>query len=305
MYIAGIDGGGSKTHCIIGDETGQILSQAYSSSSNYQVIGSEMAQKAIQEALRGAAAPLKLELSDLRYVHLGLAGADFEEDFTELGRICSEIFGDVPFGISNDCWLGLRLGSADRTGVAVVCGTSLNAAGRTPDGRECILRSQGYELGNWGGGADLTRSALHHAFRSEEATGPKTRLEAEIPEFFGYESLDAMVTPMITGQVEQGSLLSIPHIVFRLANEGDGVCQDLLIRMGRTMGEMAAGIIRRLELSDNPVNVYAIGGLVKGDNPLLMDEFRTTVHRTAPRAHIEAIDIPPAYGAYLLARDAL
>lgn len=303
MYIVGIDGGGSKTHCMIGDGSENILSEGFSASSNYQVIGADAAKAAIAESLHKAMEPLGIRLSDISRIHLGLSGADFETDFVKLNQICSELFYDIPFTISNDCWLGLRIGSPDNTGIIASCGTSINVAGRSADGREYILRSQGYELGNWGGGADLTRDALHYAFRSEEWTGQKTRLETEIPRLMGYDTLEHMVAPLMNGEIDPYSLLCISGLVFRLANEGDDVCRDLLIKVGRTLGEMTVGIIKRMDLCAGPVRVYAAGGLTKGDSPLLLDEFTTTVHRAAPCARIEVIGKPPAYGAYLLARD--
>jgi N-acetylglucosamine kinase-like BadF-type ATPase len=305
MYIAGIDGGATKTHCMIGDGAGNIVSEGYAASSNYQIIGADEAKKAISESLYRAIDPLGIDLSDIGCVHLGLSGADFPADFAVLRKICGEILGDIPFTISNDCWLGLRAGSDDNTGVIVSCGTSINAAGRDKTGRECILRSQGYELGNWGGGADLTRDALHWAFRSEECTGPKTRLETEIPALLGYDTLGQMVAPLMNGDVDPYSLLGICPLVFRLANDGDSVCRDLLAKVGRTMGEMALGIIRRLYLCAEPVRVYASGGLTKGDSPILLDAFTATVHWTAPSAQIAVVKEPPAYGAYLLALDAV
>ena len=305
MYIAGIDGGSTKTHCMIGDASGHIVSEGFAASSNHQVIGAGEAKKAIAESLHHAMEPMGIRLSDINRVHLGLSGADFDSDFAVLNTICGEIFMDIPFTISNDCWLGLRIASPDNTGVVASCGTSINVAGRKEDGQEFILRSQGYELGNWGGGADLIRDALHYAFRSEEWTGQKTRLETEIPKLMGYDTLERMVTPLMKKEIGHYSLLSISDLVFQLANEGDGVCRDLLVKVGRTLGEMTVGIIRRMGLCAEPIRVYAAGGLTKGDNPLLLDEFTTTVHRTAPYARIEVVKRPPAYGAYLLARDAM
>lgn len=304
MYLAGIDGGGTKTHCIIGDESGNILSEAFSSSSNHQVIGLLQAKNELQTALEKAMSTLHITLDEIGYVHLGLSGADFESDFVKLNGICSEILGRVPFKVSNDCWLGLRLGSYENVGVVTVCGTSVNVAGRNREGKESILRSQGYELGNWGGGVDLIRDALHYAFRSEEMTGKSTRLEQEIPSLLGYKTLAEMVEPFIEKAIDRRTLLGIPSLVMKLSNEGDGVCQELLIKMGRTVGEMTCGIIKRMNLSKERFSVYMIGGLTKGESPLMLDEFKKTVHLTAPYASIGVVEAPPAKGAYLLALDA-
>ncbi len=49
--ILGIDGGGSKTICIIMDDTGKVLGRGEAGSSNYQTIGIAATQKQIQSAI--------------------------------------------------------------------------------------------------------------------------------------------------------------------------------------------------------------------------------------------------------------
>lgn len=302
MFIAAIDGGATKTHCIIGDEKGTILSQGISSCSNYQIVGAEYAKSSILESLKNAASKIGISADMVDFVLLGLAGADMESDFVVLNKICSEIL-KIPFKIVNDCWIGLRAGVPENYGVVTVLGTGTNTAGRTRDGKEAILRSMSYELGNRGGGTDILRDALHFAFRSEEGTGPKTQLEAKLPQVLGYKNLSDMVEPVRKGNADPEKIYAVPPLVFSLASEGDRVCQDILINMGHTIGEMASGVIKKLGMEREELPVTLVGGLLKGSCPLLLDEYTTTVHRTAPYAHIEPAKLEPAEGAYLLALD--
>jgi N-acetylglucosamine kinase-like BadF-type ATPase len=52
--ILGIDGGGSKTVCIIMEDVGKILGRGEASAFNYQGIGIEAAQKQIYSAINQA-----------------------------------------------------------------------------------------------------------------------------------------------------------------------------------------------------------------------------------------------------------
>ncbi|KLU63211.1 glucosamine kinase GspK [Peptococcaceae bacterium CEB3] len=302
-YFAGIDGGATKTQCLIGDEEGNILASGFAGPANYQVVGKEGAQGSLEAAFHQALSEAELVPDQIAHVLLGLAGADLEQDFKVLNQVCQGIFGTVPFTVVNDCWIGLKAGNPDNWGVVTVGGTGANAAGRTQDGKEVILRGMSYEMGNWGGGMDLLRDALHWAFRSEEETAEKTLLAEEIPKLLGKKTMAEIVDTVRSQQVDQEIIFAIPIIVFKLASEGDVVCQEILISMGRTLGEMAGGIIHRLGIKDPEVPVTLVGSMFKGTNPLLIDEYTTTVHRTAPRAKIRVADAEPAYGAYLMARE--
>lgn len=304
-YFAGIDGGASKTQCLIGDEEGNILASGFAGPANYQVVGQEGAKVSLETALHQALSEAKLKAEQIFSVLLGLAGADMEQDFVVLNQVCRGIFGAVPFKVVNDCWIGLKAGNPANWGVVTICGTGANAAGRTQDGREIILRGMSYELGNRGGGTDLLRDALHWAFRSEEKTAKKTLLTEEIPKLLGKRTMAELVDIVRSQQVDPEILFAIPLIVFDLAAKGDVVCQEILINMGRTLGEMAGGIIQRLGIKELEVPITLVGSLFKSTNPLLVDEYTTTVHRVAPRAKIQIADDAPAYGAYLMAKEGI
>jgi N-acetylglucosamine kinase-like BadF-type ATPase len=303
MYLVGIDGGATKTSCIIGDENGKILSRGTGKASNYQVVGVKNTKASVLSALNEAMDKIDISIKDIDYAVLGLAGADMECDFKVLNNMCFEIFNEVLFKVVNDCWIGLRAGSDSNFGIVTVCGTGTNSAGRTKKGKEVILRSISYEMGNWGGGTELLRDALHYAFRSEECTGRKTMLEVEIPKMFNQSSMEQIASLLREEKHDEEKMYTIPIKVFELATRGDEVCQDMLIKMGREMGAYASGVIKRLELENEEFKVVLVGSVFKGKNPLLVDEYTTTVHKAAPYAKILVSPREPVEGAYLLAAD--
>lgn len=303
VYIAGIDGGASKTHCIIGDTEGGILSEGFSSGSNYQIIGEEAAGKAIVEALEQAMAKLNIGIKDIAFTVLGLAGADTAIDFQVLNGICGSLFAQGRYKVLNDTWIGLRAGIPENYGVVTICGTGGACAGRNFSGEELALRNLSYETGNLGGGYDIVRKALHYAFRSEEGTGTKTALEEELPKLFDLSCMDDMVGMVRAMQIETAKLYEIPILVCSLANKGDMVCQNLLVQMGHDLGEIAGGVIRRLKMEREVFKITLVGSVFQSACPLLADEYTTTVHRVAPFARIAAAKQKPAVGAYCLALD--
>ncbi len=302
-FLAGIDGGGTKTLCLIGDEKGRVLSKGLSGGSNYQSVGKEAAHAAIQEALGKALAPLGMTCGELNFVVFGLAGADTERDYNILIPLCREICKHEQFMVVNDARLGLRAGTENNRGIVTVCGTGGACFGRNRYGVEISLRNLGYGMGNRGGGYEIALHALHHAFRSEEGTGKKTRLEQDIPGLFGLPDMNGLLDILYTGSLTSNIVTQLPVLVCRLACEGDEICQDILIDIGRAQGQIACGVVRRLKMQDERFDAVLVGGVFKSENPLLKDAYTGELHRTAPCARISVLLEEPAVGAYRLALD--
>lgn len=305
-HVAGIDGGGTKTRCLVGDLQGHILGDCTLGASNHQTAGRKQARAVIEEVYKKALDQAGIQPEDIQYVFLGLAGADLPSDFKLLNRWCAGIFKDIPFQVANDTWISMRSGLKGTWGAVSICGTGSNAGACHPDGRRIILNALDYELGNYGGGEHITQKALHYAFRAYEGTSCETALTKELPALLGARDMEDLLSKFYPQTlITDKDLREVSPLVFRLAGERDGICQQILIKMGHVLGEMAAGVIRRLGMENMEVPVVLGGSIYRGDNPLLVDEFTTALHMIVPRASIRIPSLPPVAGAYLSALDSI
>jgi len=311
MYIIGIDGGGTKTHCIIGDKKGNILAEGFGGSANYQVVGLETTRGSIENAMKKAWGQLQektnqeLDFEIVDKIILGLAGADQAMDFKNLNDMCQSLFSKTPFAIYNDTWIGLRSGSAENYGVISICGTGAAHAGRDKSGKTLILRNIDYITGNLGGGSGLVEDALHYAFRSNEETYIKSSLEQKMLQVFKVDTVDEVCDIIRNGQMNASHHFKIPIAVFEAANEGDQVARMLIHNMGKAEGEYAAAIIKRLGLGEEAVPMVLIGSLFKTNNPILIKPYMDVVHTVAPKAYAVIPSVAPVVGAYYLGLDEL
>jgi len=309
MYIIGIDGGGTKTHCIIGDKKGNILAEGFGGPANYQVVGLERTRESIENAVEKACKQLEektnqeINLEVVEQVILGLSGADQAVDFKKLNDLCQPLFGQTPFTIYNDTWIGLRSGSEDNYGVISICGTGAAHAGRDQSGKTLILRNIDYITGNLGGGSGLVEDALHYAFRSNEETYIKSRLEQKMLQVFKVDSMDEVCDIIRNNQMNASHHFKIPIAVFEAANEGDLVARMLIHRMGKAEGEYAAAIIKRLGLEGEVVPMVLIGSIFKTNDPILIKPYMDVVHTVAPKAYPVIPSVAPVVGAYYLGLD--
>ena len=91
-YYLGIDGGGSKTTCAIGDESSQ-LATAIAGPSNITRVGESRARESLHQAIRDACAAAQIVPQQIQRACIGVAGAGREEVATVVRNIVAEVIG--------------------------------------------------------------------------------------------------------------------------------------------------------------------------------------------------------------------
>ena len=282
MYVLGVDVGGTKTECVVADEKEKIMGRGFGGGGNHQMCGIEKASESMRKAVSEALAQANITLADVAYAVFGIAGADGPKDMEVLVPAVKKIMGTVQVKILHDAWLGLRAGTEDYVGVVSICGTGAGHVGRNHSGQELSLRNLDYIMGNFGGGGDLEEKALHYAFRSEEGTWQKSRLEDAIPKVFGVEGMEEVCEILRDEAMTKEQQYQLPITVFTLAREGDEVSRGLISSMGYEEGKYAAAVLKRLDMCSEPVPAVLIGSLFRTREPLLIDAYMKALWETAP-----------------------
>lgn len=305
-YVAGVDGGGSKTRMVICDEKGTVFADVSEGSTNHQMIGKEETERVLKQLCKEAVKAAGIQEADIALVYLGLAGADMKSDFILLEEVLRKVFEKTKTILANDIWPILRSGTPGKWGAAVICGTGTNSAAISPTGEKHVLRALGYMLGGAGGGFELAMSALHWAFRADEETTEKSALTKKLPEILGLSSMEKLTEQMYPEfMLQDKEMAMITPLIFELANEGDRICQNILLQSGTELGEMLGGLLRKAGMEKLEVPVVLGGSVMGGTSPLMRDQLITTIHRVAPKAEFLFPQIAPVGGAVLLALEEL
>ena len=297
MNILGIDAGGTKTHCMITDESKRILSEAIAGPAQHQIYGIEQTRQSLKTAIGEALERAELEITDIQYGVFGMSGADGPDDFEVLIPVVQEIMGDIPFQVVHDAWLGFYSAIEGDMGVVSICGTGAGHAGRNRQGKQLTLRNLDYITGNLGGGSDLADKVLHYGFRSEEGTWDKSLLEQLIPPVFDVEDMEQVCTILKQGKMTAKQRYQLPILAFQAAEKGDQVSRKLLSDMGYEEGRYAAAVIRRLGMEQEQVPVVLIGSLFHTDNPYLVGSYMSAVQEVCRGAYKVIPDVAPVMGA--------
>jgi len=127
--------------------------------------------------------------------------------------------------------------------------------------------------------------------------GPKTALSQVFLQETGAKNLDELVEGLYTHKYNiKGSLVMQ---VFQTAAGGDQEAINVIRWAGDQLGQMACGIIRQLELENEPVEVVLIGSVFNG-HPLMTQSLSETVHAVAHLAQLLRLKAPPVVGGVLL-----
>lgn len=302
MYLLGIDAGGTKTHCVIADETEKICGEAVAGAAQHQIYGIEQTKRALQEAVSRALEDAGLKLSDIAYGVFGMSGADGKEDFALLTPVVQELMQDVPFQIVHDAWIGFYSATEEDMGIVSICGTGAGHAGRNRHGEMVQLRNLDYIMGNYGGGADLADKALHFAFRSEEGTWDKSLLEELIPAVFKVEKMSQVCDCLLKEELTTEQRFRLPIVLFEAAKQGDRVAQEIIHDMGYQEGRYAAAIAKKLGMEMEKVPFVLIGSIFRTKSPYILEPYLAAVQEVCPGAYLIIPDKAPVTGAIRMAR---
>lgn len=305
--ILAVDGGNSKTDVALVGADGSLLGVARVGPGSYHAVGMRRMVETIRAGVRAAALEGGLDPAAVTPA-VGvycLAGADLPLDDRRLARALGRAGLGATTIVRNDAFAGLRAGTSEGWGVAIVCGYGMNCVGVGPGGRSVRFPALGRLSGDEGGGGDLAVRALGAAIRGRDGRGPRTALERLVPDRFGLRRPADVIAALHAGRLDEAALASLAPIVFEAAAGGDRVARGIADWQADELVLIGTSAIRRLGLSRRPVEVVLLGSVWQTDDREFHDRVRTGLLAVAPRAVLRRLDAPPVLGAALLGADRL
>ncbi len=296
--VLGVDGGGSKTHLAICDESGAVLGAATSGPSNWETVGLRGASDAIGDAIEKALAASGVRRDQIEAAVFGLAGVDWPSDIERLETALAPLRLECPSTIMNDSYIALRAGARAPWGVVVIAGTGTVVAGRSRGGETFRTLGLGRLLGDDGSASDVAEQVIRAVARAYVGRGPATSLSDGLLKLTGADSVAQMLEEYSRGG--EGELNAAP-LALEHAAHGDAVAIGIVEWAAAELGGAAATVARRLDMEDGPYELVLSGGLFRGGGELL----ETLISRSVPTALLTRLEAPPVTGAVLMALEAV
>ncbi len=298
-YFLGVDAGGTKTHALIANETGQALGLGRGGPGNWESMGLDGLTEALRDAVGQALHKSGLRIDQISGAGMGLAGYDWPSQKERILGAIQPLGLQCPLEIVNDATLGIFAGTTAGWGVSVVSGTGSNCRGWARDshteGR--VVGGCSEWSGEAAGGYDILLRAMRAITFEWNRRGPQTTLSQAFLQKTGAKNLDDLIEGVYVKRYNFDP--SYILLVFQVAAQNDPEALNVMRWAGEQLGEMACGVIRQLHLEDEPVEVVQIGSLYDG-HPLMTETMRATIQQVAPTAQLVRLTAPPVVGGVIL-----
>lgn len=297
-YFLGIDGGGSRTTCALGDRD-RILATAEAGPSNILRIGEETARTNLLAAIGAACEKAGAAPSEIRATCAGIAGAARPDVAQSIRTIlASTVSGEIE--VVGDVVIMHEAALAGQAGVVVISGTGSIAYGRNDSGETARAGGWGHAISDEGSGHWIGVQAVSAVARSFDGRG-STQLQQRILRRWDLADLDALVQRANAEPAPDFAGLA-PEVV-AVAGDGDRFATVILTGAAMELASLAESVSRKLWTSGAPR--IAMSGGVFANSTLLQEFFRDEMGTRIPDAEVVWFSSRAAEGAVGRARRAI
>ncbi|MHC5823991.1 MAG: N-acetylglucosamine kinase [Nostoc sp.] len=316
--ILGIDGGGSKTICILMDDAGNILGRGKAGASNYQSIGIAAAKKQIKSAIHQSAITAFKYTNTINVVAicLGLAGVSRPEDMEVIKAIVNQLHNSQDIRsitwkiqpehlvICDDALIALMAGIGDAVGIVVAAGTGSIVFGRNHQGKSKRVGGWGYILGDEGSAYKIAVAGMQAALKAYDGRGKSTSLVENLQQHLGLESMENLIEVIYRKGWGVKEIAALAPIVDQAATAGDQIANSIIEQAIAELVIATSTVIDHIFDSKQVVEVVTTGSIWQAKCKL-RERFINSIVHDYPLVNVIYPRYEPAYGAGLLALKAL
>jgi N-acetylglucosamine kinase-like BadF-type ATPase len=310
-FVLGFDGGGTKTDCVLMDESGAILARSQAGPSNPLRVGFGAAITSIREAARQVIAQAGVSGDTAAAaICAWLSGAGPPESAEKIRALLAAEFPQSKVQVCTDLDLALAA-TGDGPVIVLLAGTGSFAVGRNTAGQTARAGGYGSQIGDEGSAYDIGRRAVLTAMHENDRAGldsllgqrllrelgcadwseVKARAQAASDEVFPrLFSVVAMVADWIETPSETPSETSA-------RNSAKGILRAAAF----DLAALADNLAERLHLRGTRFVVAKTGGMI-GRSKYLESQIDERLKNAFPQAELGALRVSPAEAA---ARSAL
>lgn len=289
-YRIGVDGGGTKTECILIDPAGSVTARHTAPGCNPSLIGPERAAAILRGALQALVAsqpPLKVDRT-----LLCLAGS--QSFWKETAATWSGL-GQVE--TAPDSLPALELATGGAPGLVLHAGTGSFVAARAPDGSQHYAGGLGWRFGDAGSGYDLGRRAIAQALLELQGWTERGALAAALQLHTGLADYAGNSQFFYLAADPHAKIAAFAPRVIDLAGQGCGPAQQVIAESLTGLAVLVNAVLQRLFPAvtvETPVPCGVSGLLL--NRPPCLDALRAFAATHAWPIQLQPVTQPPIEG---------
>jgi N-acetylglucosamine kinase-like BadF-type ATPase len=252
-YRIGIDGGATKTECILIHGSGEILAKHITSGSNPSVIGVDAVTQLVNEAIASLKLKANIEIKDPECTLLCVAGSA-----TSWAHIVKSISGAGRIILEKDSVPVLELATAGKPGLVLHAGTGSFIAARTNDNRVHYAGGLGWKFGDQGSGYDIGKRCIERALLEKQGWAKKSLL-SDIVSHHAQCSEGSDITQFFYSKENNPSAISsLAPAIIAAVDQGDTVASQIVFESAKDLLDLGIDVARIL-FGDDEIAMIPVG----------------------------------------------
>lgn len=300
-YYLGIDGGGTKTTCALGDES-RVLATVTAGPSNVFRVGEQRARESLHDAVQQACASAGVAPAQIACACIGASGAGRPEIAAVVRNALAEILPNQ-IEVIGDMETSLDAAFDTGPGAIVIAGTGSSAYGRNRQGMTTRAGGWGFAIGDEGSAHWIGREAVRVTLRKydEDPDEARTAFAAALCEVWRVSSLIELART--ASAVPPPDFASLFPVVAACTDE---TAIQVQASAGKELARIAGVVIHRLFAANeaDAVPVAMIGGVFRHASTVRAS-FYNELCRLDGRVKINPQVVEPVDGALRMARKAV
>jgi N-acetylglucosamine kinase-like BadF-type ATPase len=303
-YYLGIDGGGTKTTCAVGDES-NLIATATAGPSNIIRVGERQARESLQQCVREACAAAGITTEQVSRTCVGGSGAARPQLSELVRRFLAEILA-TPVDVVGDMQIALEAAFDTGPGIIVISGTGSIAFGRDQQGTTVRAGGWGFAIGDEGSAHWIGRAAVSAVLRAADPRDAMPANDAPRNSSLAATLLHAWGVTSLNDLARYANSIPPPDFADlfpSIASSEDDLATQVLTSAGRELAAIVMLVIRRLFAQDHTgtVPVAMTGGVFRHARRV-RQVFYNELHAIDPRVEVNPLIVEPVDGALRMAR---
>lgn len=300
-YLIGMDGGGTKTKCVLTDMDLNPIFETIGGPSNFLVIGTETVAETILNLLNDCTSSKSISSNDIEAIVLGTTGGGRRNDAELLEK---KIFEDAKqksisinkFRAESDARIALEGAFSGKAGSILIAGTGSIMFGKDEAGEIHRVGGFGRFIGDEGSGYRIGRIGLNAVARYFDGRSKSTKIADLLEQEFSISSSEELITEVYRNNF---NIAAVAPLVFDAAESGDKIAQRIL---EDEADELLLHIsAMKIKLNVQLLKVSLIGSLLTTAN-YFSYLFNEKVIRRFDDVKIKEAEHSPEFGAALMAK---
>lgn len=300
-YLIGLDGGGTKTKCVVTDFQFNKLYESVGSASNFLIIGTEKVSETIFSLIKESVEHLNISYDEIAAVLIGTTGAGRIEDANKLKNDFTEYVKskgiDINFFVESDARIALEGAFSGKSGSLLIAGTGSIIFGKDKFNNIYRVGGFGKLIGDEGSGFVIGRKGLQSASKFFDGRIEKTLLADFLKNDFKINNGSSLISAIYRNNFD---IASFAPKVIEAAQQNDieaiKICDDEtneLILQVKAMYKL---------LNEDKMKLSLIGGIISNEN-FYSNLFKKKLKEQLPSVEIVQPENPPEIGAAILAKN--